>query len=186
MKRVFTAVAAALGASADQNSVQDRALGLIPTTKNQDFGAYVEGSIGGIWQASAGIATVQIAQIDDTFDWRDRLLTGDFFKNSNADQRAGAATDYNLDSTVAGAGFTHFYGYTGKGGYSTTAGAAVAATSPPTRGAAAFRSYYINAGSDVYLWADPTNGSLWIYNGNGFTIYPLLTILGTGKTGKRP
>jgi hypothetical protein len=79
-----------------------------------------------------------------------------------------------------------FHGYTGSGGYSNiTTGAAVSNANPPVAGAGAFRSYRVEVASNVYAHADPTTGSIYLYNNSGATIYPTLFWWASGDTGKR-
>jgi len=194
MKRILTAVDLMEWLPANANAWQDRSLGLVAALKNNDLDAsYNEANIGVIWQAKAPLVDAHIIQItsfaDDGIDWRDRDIVGHFYLNSGADNnRIGQATDYNLDSQVAGAGFNLFGGYLGTGGVSDLAtGAAVSNTNPPIRGAGAHRSYFVNAGAAgaAYLYADPADGSLWLYNHSGASISPKITIIGEGKSGKR-
>lgn len=189
MKRIFTAVAAGMAASADINNLQDQALGLVAASKNNDLGTYSIASFGIVWQANASIAASTFLQIDDSIDWRDRLLWGQALLNTGADNRAGQAADTDLDSFVANAGLGNpILGYTGVGGYSTVAGAAVSNGNPPVRGVGAKRSYYVDCGATSgagQLWADPTTGGLYLYNHTGFTAYPTLYLFATGKLGKR-
>lgn len=176
--------------SAFLNSIQKRALGLLALNKNNDFAASDEETIGGAWAlqaATAGVATATLVQLDDQFDWRDRMVWGEIIYPT-ADARAGQTSDTDLDWKVSASNF--FFGYLGTGAYSNTAGAgtAVSNSNKPLRGVGGVRSYFVNLSGTVntlYLYCEPTTGKLYLYNDTGSTIYPTLTVLGTGKTGKR-
>jgi hypothetical protein len=176
--------------SAFLNTLQKRALGLLALNKNNDLIASDEETIGGVWQlkdTTAGIPTATLVQLDDQFDWRDRMVWGQIIMPT-ADDRAGQAGDTDLDwkaSPSAG-----YFGYLGTGAYSNTAGAGTAVSngSKPLRGVGGVRSYFVNLSGTVntiFLYCEPGTGKLFLYNDTGSTIYPVLTVLGTGKTGKR-
>jgi len=188
MKRVFTAAALAQFASADANEWQDRGLGQLAASKNNDLGTTAcKGLDVRSWQPTGGsLANATTIQIDDSIDWRDRILCGFYVTAGGAAFLPGGASDYDFRAGVAAP--SYFHGYTGIGAYSNLGtGAAVSNGNRPLSGAGAFRSYCVevNPAFSVWLWVDPTTGSLNLYNQFGATIYPHLLILATGDTGKR-
>jgi hypothetical protein len=192
MERVFTAVAAAQAASADQNAVQDRASGMLCGDTANDLVGMQEGGDGLTWQSSTVVVVAAAPRIvDATIDWRDRLLRILCFPcdDGTPDYRIGQSSDTSLaiPATVIQA-YDSFL-YTGTGAYSNiTTGAVVGAAAPPVQGAGVFRSYATNAfatGGALWVFADPTTGSLKIYNALAADTHILLWITGTAQTGKR-
>lgn len=189
MLRVVTAVAGNQVASADYNELQDRSTGELAANKNNDYGTTGgKGFDSRLWQPTGGsLATATLVQIDSSVDWRDRIVWGFYVTAGSAGNLPGGASDYDFRRGVAAPNF--FHGYTGTGAYSNVAGAGTAVSNgnPPVAGAGGVRSYRVEVvtGANVYLYVDPADGSLYMYNDSGVTIYPCLINLGTGDTGKR-
>ena len=191
MKKVVTCVPGALAASADWNNIQERARGLLAAAQNNDLSG-LEGTDGFVHQADASLATATLRLVDDTIDWRDRIVSG-WFARVGANDCVGQSTDYNLgDPAATSVALSTFEGeYTGTGAYSATGGSGTAVSngSPPVWGASGVRSTAIvvdaHGSGYVYLYADPTTGYLYVYNNSGSSLYWVLFVEATSDTGKR-
>lgn len=196
MKRISTFSILSSVASAFLNSLQDRALGALP--------ANLSGALANALAATAGLgrhgvsfvadttlAAGTLAQLDDSIDWRDRLLTGELYAVS-AGRQPGGASDYLLNDPTASAPMGRLFGYTGTGAYASTAATtAVSAGVPPVNGAAAVRSYAVHALTTdgtvwLYLYADPSTGVLYAYNNTAAAFVLAGTVFGSGALGLRP
>lgn len=134
-----------------------------------------------VWVMGGGSNVVvagNLAQVDATTDWRDRVLFVQYAELT-ASVSPGNASDYLFDVTpIARVGFT------GAGALG-AASAAVAAGVPPVP--ASTTSWALQLTTNVWLYAVPTTGELSIYNGTGADILvPMLLVRGTAKTNKRP
>lgn len=186
MKRIVTAANGVVFQPANANEWQDRDLGCVAADSNNDYASGTgKGMDGRLWQPSGGsLANATAVKIDSSVDWRDRVFLGWYANAGSAGNLPGGASDYDFRTGVAAANY--FHGYTGIGAYSNiTTGAAVSNGNAPVAGAGAFRSYRVEAAANVYLYADPTTGALYLYNNSGATIYPAFLLFGTGDTGKR-
>lgn len=186
MKRVVTAVAGNEVVASDINTVQDQAEGAVPASKNNDFGAAADtrGTDVVRWQCAAAWNNAKVRQIDAGIDWRDRVLEVLYVELGADNVRIGQALDYSNWQALTQ---TRVAGYTGTGAYSNVAGAGTAVSdgNPPVQATGGVTSYAVKLTAGVvWLYADPTDGSLWGYNQTGAPIYPYLEIRGTGDTGK--
>lgn len=191
MERVHTWAALDDVASADLNAIQDRARGAVPSSEDNDFAtSYAKGSTGLVWQSLATIANADIFLLDASADWRDRLVSGAFTR-VGANDRLGQSTDYTCNDPTASPARTTFKGYTGSGAVSNlTSGASVAAGSPPLNGAGTHRSYAVviddlSTSGNIFLYADPTSGELFLYNASGAAVHGLLEVDLSGDLNKR-
>lgn len=179
-------------ASADLNSIQDKASGVLSGNAGNDFASATDviGSDTRVWQNSASLADATTVKIDGSINYLDRIITGTC-RRITANDRVGQSTDTNLNLTTAAVSTVSFIGYTGTGGYSSTAAAtAVSNGVPPVNGVGAVRSYAIVAddttlAGNVWLYVAPADNALYLYNQTGAAIYVLLTITVTGDCGKR-
>ena len=176
------------------NTIQSKGTGVRPGTQLNDLGSMGTGADGLIWCAdSSGIAANNQQKIDISIDWRDRIIWGIVHYTTDANKRFGQSDDYLLTGDQSD--FHWWMGYTGTGGYKDGSGGAVSAGNPPTNSSGPPLSYYIGmwtrstygvtAPADVRMYANPTTGSLNLYNNTGSNQFPSIIILGTGKTGKR-
>ena len=178
------------------NLHQDLGVALRPATQNNDVSAMTPGAEERLWQATADLATATLAVVDDgavtvsdsagsttsaTVTWYDRIVWGLHRGFAGADQRAGQASDYAFDAAGAP---TTFLGYTGLGAKD-AGNANVSAGNPPVPAAGA--SWAVLIDTNLWLYVDPGDGKLKIYNNTGSTIRnPLLWLRFTSATGKRP
>lgn len=180
--------------SADLNEWQDNTRGALPASAGNDFASTVV--LGGDqrkWQSSGSLADGALVKIESSISWLDRLVSGSFRRLTSA-QRVGQVSDTNLNVSVSSPIATTTFAdcYTGTGAYSSTAAAtAVSAGVPPVNGVGAIRSYAIvvddfSSTGNVWLWAEPGSGDLYLYNQSGGAIYGLLTLEAPSATGKRP
>lgn len=178
------------------NLHQDLGVAMRPATQSNDLSAMTPGAEERLWQATADLATGTIAVVDDgavtvsdsagattssTVSWYDRIVWGIFRGFAGADQRAGQASDYAFDAAGAP---TTFLGYTGLGAKD-AGNANVSAGNPPVP--AAGTSWAVLISSGLWLYVDPSDGKIKIYNATGSTIRnPLIWLRFTSATGKRP
>ena len=163
-----------------------------------DLSGMTAGLEGRIWQATSDLAdgalvtvcSTTITVVDPLSDpivtttaalsWKDRIVAGFFRGYAGADQRAGQGNDYLFD---AAGPTTLFMGYTGNGAkdgsnVSPTAG------NPPVPASGA--SWAIKIATGLWLYVDPSDGALKLYNATGATIRtPFLWFFASGDTGKR-
>lgn len=183
------------------NSLQDLAVGHRPTT-NGDLSAMTGGLEGRLWQSTSDLASGALIQVDNsaisvvdtgtspatltttTMSWLDREVFGVFRAYGGADQYPGGANDYLFDQAAP----VLFWGYLG-------AGAEDAGGNPPSAGnepvPAAGTSWAVQIGypttTGIWLYADPANEKLYLYNNSGSTLRtPSLMFFATAPTGKRP
>ena len=173
--------------AAELNDIQTRAAGVQPANKNNDYGTFTvimpDGWIVREWafhdNATVGIslATGTLAEVDSSIDWRDRIVT---LMYSLGDDLPGNPDDYLINAAV-----TVRKGYTGLGAKATGGVNPPSAGDPPVP--ASEVSWAPTAATNLFVYAHPSTGALWIYNNTGSTVsLPQLTIIGTGITGRRP
>lgn len=121
-----------------------------------------------------------LVKVDGAMDYRDRLLTVLYQLPAGADEEPGAGNDYLLDGTP-----TLRKGYTGRGARDAGGVSAPTAGNPPVP--ASTVSWAMQLTANVWLYADPSAGALYLYNGTAGTLRsPVLTITASAPTGKRP
>jgi hypothetical protein len=157
------------------------------------------GAEGRIYQATADLNTGTLVMLDDgtisivnttpdpavitttRMSWSDREVFGIYRGFAGAAQYPGGAGDYQFDAAGAP---TLFYGYLGKGAKN-GASTQVSAGNPPVP--AAGTSWAVQITTNLWLYLDPFDGALKLYNATGSTIRsPALIFFATGPTGARP
>lgn len=196
MKRLTTFASLTQVPSATLNGMQDRAQSMQAANSNNDYAITTAtginlGGEGLYWQGS--VTNGQLKLIDNTNDYRDRLVHGYTRLLSASNVRVGQASDINLNQNVTAlSGYDdspveEWDGYTGTGAYSNAGtGAAVSNGNPPVNGAGAFRSYaltiaVIGGTDEVRLYCDPGTGYLYLYNPNASTRYLILRAFFTAQ-----
>jgi hypothetical protein len=134
------------------------------------------------WVKTAGVTNGQLALLDANNDWRDRVIHGSIVDLSAAANQPQGANYYNNWPPPS-----LFAGYTGTGALSDTGtGAAVSNGNPPVWGTGGGgTSTAVTAATNVYLYADPTTGALYIYNATVNPIYVWLQLSATADLGLR-
>ena len=182
MKRVRTWVGGQQVASADLNSVQDRALGLVAASVNNDLSALPDGMGVIEWQHATQLADATEVKVDAgaVSDWTDRILFVLFRSYSNGNWQPGGADDHQYDSATL-----HLQkGYTGNGALNGAASAAPSNGDPPVPASGV--SWAVQLTTDIWLYAKASDGALYLYNDSGSTIFRAnLTVFATAQTGKR-
>jgi hypothetical protein len=169
------------------NPIQDLIVGLKTATSNNALASQADGIDARIWSHAAGaLATGTLVQLDDSIDWRDRVVFGCYVDAAAATNMVGGATDYFFATGANTMRF--FHGYTGTGALSNVAtGAAVSNGNPPVAGTGAGGTSWsveLNASSDLFLYTQ-ANGRLYMYNATGGNQFPLVFVLGLGDAGLR-
>ena len=163
-----------------------------------DLTGMAEGIEGRVWQATADLADGALVTVCDrvidvvdplsdpivlttaNLSWTDRLVLGVFRGYAGANQRPGQASDASFDA--AGAPVL-FMGYTGLGGKDAGLATPTAGNPPlPADGV----SWAIQITTGLWLYVDPSDLALKLYNATGASIRtPLLWFFATGDLGKR-
>lgn len=178
--------------SADLNLWQDRTVGEKPTSEDNDFAG---GAVGGEvrrWQSLSSFANATRFLLDTSIDWRDRLVSGSLRRvSSTTGVGRSADTTLNDPTSTSVSTCTFEDQYTGTGAVSNlTTGADVVNGSPPLNGVGVYRSCAVviddlGTSGDIYLYADPTSGELFLYNASGAAIEGMLKLHFSGQTGLR-
>ncbi len=163
-----------------------------------DLSGMTKGIEGRVWQSATDLADGTLATVCDraidvvdplsdpivlttaNLSWIDRLVLGVFRGYAGANQRPGQASDASFDA--AGAPVL-FLGYTGLGGKDAGLTAPSAGNPPlPADGV----SWAIQITTGLWLYVDPSDLALKLYNATGASIRtPLLWFFASGDTGKR-
>ena len=168
------------------NDLCKRAAGFAPANQNNYIanGATVtpDGSTEVAWLlgiSADNVATWNFVVVDDSIDWRDRIVVADYVPLTSNARYPGQADDYLFDFAL-----TRRCGYTGTGGRD-AGNATPTAGHPPVPATAA--SWAVQVVTNLWLYAQPSTGELALYNNTGSTItVPTLFVRCTAKTGLRP
>lgn len=184
MKRVKTWNALDQIASADLNTWQDRNAGVRAGSGAAYAGTATSGSDEVHAQETAGYANADLTLVDANHDWRGRTLFVQSTSFASVNDLPGGSADYG-DWAATGT-FAAGAGYSGTGAYSNVGAgpAAVSAGNPPlaaTGGAGT--SYRVTVTTNVWLYADPTTGALYLYNNTGAAWIAWLQVKGTAALG---
>jgi hypothetical protein len=178
MKRVHNWTLNTEVASADLNTIQDRAVGLVTASLNNTLPAIIRGMDGVAWQCNTDVANGTLIAVDATIDWRDRLILA-WYRGYAGTNGPGTSGDYTYASTTL---YSNIY-YTGLG--ARDAGGVNAPTNGNVPVPAADTSWALNiTAGGVWIYADPSNnGTLTLYNNSGSAVKsPNLIVFATNKT----
>lgn len=130
-----------------------------------------------VWSDSQALAAGELVVVD-TRNWLDAILHVSYYVPGNGDRIPGATNDYLFDGAP-----TLRIGYTGLGGLG-AASAAVVNGVPPVP--ASGTSWALQITTNVWLYAQPSTGSLRLYNATASQILtPALVVFATAATGLR-
>lgn len=167
------------------NALQDEQVGLIPASDAPAAAARFKGADVRFWETpDAGVATATYRTIDSSINWRNRKVWG-YFRNLGAsDRRLGRANDHLANDPTATPATVRrtFDDGTGAGGKGAAA-ATVTNGVPPViadNQLAVVLDQGDTAAARIWLYADPTDGSLRIYNDSGATLHGDLLVFGAG------
>lgn len=165
---------------AELNAIQDRAVGGGKADANNAHTTLGDGQDVVMWMYdTAEILTGTMVKVSGQRSYLDRILTVHYTVASSSDQWPGSANDNVFDYTVPVR-----MGYTGKGALG-AASAAVANGTPPVP--AGTTSWALQIGTNIWLFAVPVTGELYLYNDSGAPLRtPILTVFASATTGKRP
>ena len=195
MERAMTLSAGSLVPAVLLNLLQDSNTG--SRTTNAGFlSAMAAGLEHRVWQATSDLTTGNLTVvatnvikvvdtgadpmtlINGTIDWSDRIFLGVYRPMGGASQRPGDGDDIHFGNGT----LTTWCDYLGGPGLD-AGSAAPAAGSPPVR--ASGTSWAIQLVTNLWLYIDPSDGSLKLYNDTGSTIRsPFLWFFATGDMGK--
>lgn len=174
MRRNTTFSAGSDVPAATLNAVQDEAAGLVAGTENPSGALDLTGVDGRyLCTPDAGVADGHYAVLDDSIDWTARALWGVFLHLESAAQRQHGASSWQFNDTSRAIALRFYRGRTGTGGLGAAA-ADVANGTPPVVAAGAFAVLVDEGASSadrVWLYADPDDGSLRVYNDSGATLH---------------
>jgi hypothetical protein len=180
--------------SADLNQWQDLTREARTASDNNNLtSSGSEGSSLLRWQADTQLTSGTLRLLDDSADWRDRRVAVTFTRTAQTARvgQSGSPGDTAInDVTSSGPARSSSAGYTGIGAVSNiTTAAGVSNGNPPLNAVGANRSYAITVddlgAAPVYLYCDPTTGHLYLYNDSGSSLWPLVEVDLSGKTGMR-
>ena len=170
--------------AATLNAMQDEAAGLIRASVANGAPALV-GVDGRHWcLPDAGVADGYVAVIDATpgLDWRARLVWGTWARLETASQRLQGADAWQGNDVTRPIARKIFHGRTGTGAKG-AADATVDTGVPPVVASGSFAVVVDELDSSshrVWLYADPDDGSLCLYNASGATLHGELLVHGAG------
>lgn len=180
MRRTTTHARGSHVRAAFLNAIQDEQVGFVPGSENPAGATAITGFDGRyVCTPDAGVANNTLAVLDDSVDWRSRLLRGAFVRLETAAQRLHGADSWQANDPTRPVAVRLFEGRTGTGGLGAAA-AAVANGTPPVIASGAFAVVVDEAGSGaarVYLYA-AADGSLCLYNASGSTLHGELQVWG--------
>lgn len=199
MNPLYTSSIGALVPNVFLNYVQEIGVAQRTAAYGEFAALGTDGGIEGrLWQAQANMATATLLFVDTDstsvvntganpnalasgpFDWSDREIFGIYRALGGVTRVPGEANDYLFDAVAP----TLFWGYTGLGAYSggTTQ---VSAGNPPIPAAGA--SWAVTIAANLWLYLDPVDGEMKIYNNTGATLdTPTLWFFATAQLGARP
>lgn len=184
--------------SVELNTIQERAASaLVSSAASNDLAAMASGSVAIVWQYASTLATGNLLTIigknvvvsdgaggttTAAVSWRDRVIYSAFFRDfASVNNIPGAVNDYEYG--FAGSNYSNFPGYFGNGAKD-AGGANVTAGNLPVPGAGTSWAPLVTSG--LYLYVDPADDALKIYNDTGSTITaPFLHLELSAPTGKR-
>lgn len=166
--------------SAELNAWQDRNAGAAPGSANNTHTLLGNGFDTLQWMYdTATLANATLVKVDGLIDYRDRLLSVAYKVPGGADEEPGGGNDYLFDYVPV-----LRIGYTGEGGLG-AASATIVNGVPPVP--ASTTSWALQIDTNVWLYASPTTGELFLYNNSGGALRrPILTVTASAVTGKRP
>lgn len=182
MKSVITAVPGDTYASADYETLENRAHGCRASSGGEVTEANARAGLDTVYdQRASGIPNAVPTTIDANHDWRDRVVEVLAFAFSSANERPGGSADYTDWATIGAGTPGLFVGYLGTGALSNVGtGAAVKNGAPPVAGTGGGgTSYRLTIGANLYVYANPSNGNLCIYNGTGAAVHAWVRVTGT-------
>lgn len=145
-------------ASADLNSIQQQLYALRAADGTNSWTS-IPGVQEVAFQSESDIANATLMLIDQSIDWRDRIVRGEYLDHSTSTSYPGGANDYDF---AAGTLYTFMF-YTGTGGLD-AGGSAVTNGNPPVVASGKY-AYAITA--NLFIYCDPTTGKLKLYNNTG-------------------
>lgn len=169
--------------AASLDTQQDRAHTLDPATATA-AGAPAD-TQGADWityqSPDAGIPTGDVVTLDASDrDWRERLLNATARFVTIAARRWGRA-DEHVGNDPASCNVRTALGVTGPGAYG-AASATVAAGVPPVVAAGSCPiALDVRSDGEIWIFADPADGSLKLYNDTGTTLHLDLLVMATGR-----
>lgn len=166
--------------AAELNAIQARAVGAVPGDSNNAHTTLGAGNDIIVWMDALDLASAALVKVDASRDFRDRILVVNYVPSATANQLPGQASDSKFDYIPKPR-----IGYTGRGAKNGANTAAPSAGDPPV--VLDGVSWALQIDTSVWLYAHPTDGSLWLYNATASTIRtPILDVRTTAATGKRP
>lgn len=163
-------------ASADLNAIQQNMQALRAASGTNSWSS-IPGVQGVAFQSESDIANATLMIVDDSIDWRDRIVYGLYLDHSSSTY-PGHANDYDFSS---GTLYTFLF-YTGTGALD-AGGSAPTNGNPPVQ---ASGKYAHPIFANFWIYCDPTTGKLKLYNNSGGSKRtPTVFAYGTADLGKR-
>jgi hypothetical protein len=185
MERIVDAANGVVFQPDDADEWQDRTQGMACANLAADLTDAL-GTDGRFWVCdTGGIPTAELVKLDDSLDWRDRLIWGTYYELASDTYRPGQNGDHQLD----GATGTPFFGYLGAGAEETGTGAVTNGNPPVATGEGgtpeSWRVRINGATNTIWLYVSKDDNSLNVYNGTVGAIVPVIVVHATSPLGKR-
>ena len=165
-------------ASSDLNSIQLNLYGLRAASGTNSW-SNIPGIQEVAFQSVSDFNTGGDLLIDDSIDWRDRIVRGEYLEHGGSTDYPGGAGDYAFASSAT---VYRFIFYTGTGALD-AGGSAPTPGNPPV---IASGKYACMIYADMWIYCDPTTGKLKLYNNTGGTKkIPTVFARCTADLGKR-
>lgn len=146
--------------SADLNSIQQNLYGMRAANGTNSWST-IPGVQEVAFQSESDIANATLMLVDDSIDWRDRIVRGEYLDHNASTSYPGGANDYDFSN---GTLYT-FMLYTGTGALD-AGGATPTNGNPPVQAAG---KYACPIFAGFWIYCDPATGKLKIYNNTGGT-----------------
>lgn len=183
MRRNTTFSAGSDVPAATLNAMQDEQHGLVAGTGNASGSLALKGADGRyLCTPDAGVADGHVITLDDSIDWRARALWGSCARLESAAQRAHGASAWQRNDVARALALRSFSGSTGTGGLG-AASASIVNGTPPVVASGAFALVVDELDTTahrVWIYADPDDGALCLYNAVGATLHAELFVWASG------
>lgn len=157
------------------NGLQNEQVGLVAGTENPAAARLLTGADGRYCcTPDAGLANGASVALDDSIDWRDHVVRGDFIRLTSAAQRLDGADAWQMNDPALALAVRRFTN--GRLGAGTATPTVLSSTSPTV-----IVDELASTAQRVFLYADPDDGTLRLHNGSGATLHAELFVEGMSE-----
>lgn len=181
MRRLTTFARGSHIPAATLDGMQDRSVALAPASAAP--ATLLTGADGRWWTTTGlGVEHGTAILVDASLDWRGRRIWGTWRRLPAATWVPGGADDYRANDPAEAVATRRFDGWTGTGALA-TGGDPIDDGAPPVHAAGSYPvviDELTSAATRVWLFADPSDGHLWLYNASGAWLHGTLLVFGAG------